>query len=119
MKMEGAMLYLFNVIFFLRFRVKQEGVWCDLDARSSSVLEVHFPAHDLVVRRHVTSPMMDDEHEPGTDRRMRYQTSAVDRGEIVLTPCSRATAQLLALAVDHIDILLEDWYPTLGKDKNI
>lgn len=56
--------------------------------------------------------MLDDEDDV---EKMRISTNAIDRAEVVLTPCARATAQLLALAVDHIDILLEDWYPTLGE----
>lgn len=34
--------------------------------------------------------------------------------DIVIECTQESTAQLLALAVDHVDILLEDWYPTLG-----
>lgn len=34
--------------------------------------------------------------------------------ELFIECALESTAQLLALAVDHIDILLEDWYPTLG-----
>ena len=33
---------------------------------------------------------------------------------IVLDPNPKAVCQLLALAVEHIDTLLEDWYPSLG-----
>jgi hypothetical protein len=33
---------------------------------------------------------------------------------IVLDPNPKSVCQLLALAVEHIDTLLEDWYPSLG-----
>jgi len=33
---------------------------------------------------------------------------------IALDPSPVQAAKLLALVVDHIDVLLEDWYPTLG-----
>ncbi len=33
---------------------------------------------------------------------------------IVVEPRPESMPQLMALIVDHIDILLEDWYPTLG-----
>lgn len=67
-----------------RFRLKQDGVWCDVDLITSSILEIHFPMDSLLV------------------------------GELEVRPAIEPLTQLLALAVDHIDILLEDWYPTLG-----
>ena len=33
----------------------------------------------------------------------------------VLEPNPECASKLLAVAVDHIDTLLEDWYPTLGE----
>ncbi|KAJ8870536.1 hypothetical protein PR048_029559 [Dryococelus australis] len=88
----------------LRFRLKIEGLWSDVDLMNSSILEIYFPVDTLVIKR----PIVDDlsAGEP-----VGYQA-------IVLDPSPEHTAHLLALAVDHIDILLEDWYPTLGKSHN-
>ncbi|KAK7861679.1 hypothetical protein R5R35_005355 [Gryllus longicercus] len=84
----------------LRFRLKQEGTWCDVDLASSSILEIYFPVDTIVIKRPIT-----DEASAG---------EAIGYQAIVLDPSPECTTQLLALAVDHIDILLEDWYPTLG-----
>ncbi|CAH1175605.1 unnamed protein product [Phaedon cochleariae] len=78
----------------LRFRIKQEGTWCDVDLQTTSILEIHFPVESLVV-------------EPAS-------ADAKSKDLLVIEPSTECTAQLLALTVDHIDILLEDWYPTLG-----
>lgn len=67
---------------------------------SSSILELYFPVETLVLNR----PITDDS---GCMSDPSYQT-------IVLDPSMECVTKLLALAVDHIDILLEDWYPTLG-----
>lgn len=69
-----------------------------MDLINSSILEILLPSDTLVIKR----PITDEDEEIG------YQA-------IVLDPAPECTAQLLALAVDHIDTLLEDWYPTLGK----
>jgi hypothetical protein len=81
-----------------RFQLRQEGIWADVDMTNSSILELYFPAESLVIRRPLC-PQPDEDS---------YQS-------IVLDPSPECMAKLLALAVDHIDILLEDWYPTLGK----
>ncbi|XP_075215251.1 leucine-rich repeat kinase [Lycorma delicatula] len=81
----------------LRLKLKQEGVWSDVDLNNSSILEILLPLDTIVIKRPIT-----DDDEP-----IGYQA-------IVLDPSPECTAQLLALAVDHIDVLLEDWYPTLG-----
>uniref|UniRef100_A0A182N1F9 non-specific serine/threonine protein kinase n=1 Tax=Anopheles dirus TaxID=7168 RepID=A0A182N1F9_9DIPT len=73
-----------------RFKLKQDGIWCDIDLTASSILEIHFPCSALRV------PL------PGT------------ADACVLEPNVQCLTQLLALTVDHIDLLLEDWYPTLG-----
>lgn len=83
-----------------RFRLKQEGIWCDVDMQNSSILEIHFPVEHLVV-----SPIIKDNADIS-----RYKL----KDELIIEPTLECTAQLLALNVDHIDILLEDWYPTLG-----
>nr|CAH7742533.1 unnamed protein product [Callosobruchus chinensis] len=84
----------------LRFRLKQEGVWVDVDLQSSSILEIYFPVDNLVIK-----PIL-----PGSSNLKQNKM----KEELVIEPTIECTAQLLALAVDHIDVLLEDWYPTLG-----
>ncbi|XP_015840648.1 leucine-rich repeat serine/threonine-protein kinase 1 isoform X3 [Tribolium castaneum] len=84
----------------LKFRLKQDGVWCDVDLQNSSILEIHFPVDSLVIKP-VTSATTD----------LSKYTLKTD---LVINCTPESTAQLLALAVDHVDILLEDWYPTLG-----
>lgn len=82
----------------LSLRIKQEGLWQDVDLSTASILEILLPSDTIVIKQPIR-----DENEP-----IGYQA-------IVLEPSPERTAQLLALAVDHIDVLLEDWYPTLGK----
>lgn len=61
-----------------KYKIKQDGIWSDIDLSRSSILETYFPL-DATRRRNVQS-----------------------------------VTKLLSLCIDHIDILLEDWYPTLG-----
>lgn len=74
-----------------------------MDLSTSSILELFFPVDTLVLKR----PIVDVEAEGVTGDSWGHQA-------IVLDPSPECMAKLLALAVDHIDILLEDWYPTLG-----
>ncbi|CAB0014704.1 unnamed protein product [Nesidiocoris tenuis] len=83
----------------LRLQLKQEGIWTDVNFNTVSLLEIHLPLDTLVIKRPVK--------EQGSDSVIGYQA-------IVLEPSPQKAAHLLALATDHIDILLEDWYPTLG-----
>lgn len=83
-----------------RFRLKQDGVWCDVDLQNTSILEIHFPVESLVIKS-----LLPENTELSQNKL---------KDDVVIECTPESTAQLLALAVDHIDILLEDWYPTLG-----
>lgn len=93
-------IFLFTSYNYYRFRLKQDGVWCDVDLQNTSILEIHFPVESLVIKS-----LLPENTDISQD---------TVREDIVIECTQESTAQLLALAVDHIDILLEDWYPTLG-----
>lgn len=84
----------------LQLRAKQEGTWTDVDLANSSILEIYFPVDTVVIKRPITDELSGDAF-------IGYQA-------VVLEPNPEYVTKLLALAVDHIDVLLEDWYPTLG-----
>lgn len=72
-----------------RFKIKQDGIWADVDLSRSSILEIDFPLLNLTI----------------TD----------DAGESKSIPVNiQCITKLLSACVDHVDILLEDWYPTIG-----
>ena len=77
-----------------RFKLKLDGVWGDVNLSSSSILELYFPLFNIDVYKHTLSddPVLVTQIEPNMS----------------------VVAKLLALVVDHIDLLLEDWYPALG-----
>ncbi|CAG9574165.1 unnamed protein product [Danaus chrysippus] len=79
----------------IRFRVRQEGAWCELDVQSSACVEIQLPAHVCVLRRDSGMPVAG------------CQSLSLEPNPEVLT-------KLLALISDHVDLLLEDWYPSLG-----
>lgn len=72
-----------------RFKIKQDGIWSDVDLSRSSILEIEFPLLNLPI--------------------------ADAMGEIKNIPVNiQCITKLLSACVDHVDILLEDWYPTIG-----
>lgn len=73
-----------------KFKIKQDGIWSDVDLSRSSILEIHFPLHKLT--------QIDDD----------------GRQTISIPPNIQGITKLLSACVDHVDILLEDWYPTIG-----
>lgn len=70
-----------------RFKLKQDGIWCDAHLYKQRILEMFFP---------MMSIPLDDQPDKCVKPNLRW------------------TTKLLSLCVDHVDILLEDWYPTLG-----
>lgn len=70
-----------------RFKLKQDGVWCDIQLYKQRILEMYFPMLGIPLD---------------------------DATDITIRPNIQWTTKLLSLCVDHVDILLEDWYPTLG-----
>lgn len=77
-----------------RFKLKLDGVWSDINLCNSSILEIYFPLIHIDIQQEI------------------------DDGDVQhlarIKPNMPVIAKLLALSVDHIDLLLEDWYPSLG-----
>lgn len=72
-----------------RFKIKQDGIWADMDLSRSSILEINFPLSNL--------------------------TQTDEDGQTNIVPVNiQCVTKLLSACVDHVDILLEDWYPTIG-----
>ena len=76
--------------------------WVPVNTSALSVLEILIPNQSLVV------------HFDVRENARRYGTSPVAPPTMVVQPSLRAIASLMSRAVDHIDTLLEDWYPDLG-----
>ncbi|CAL8114388.1 unnamed protein product [Orchesella dallaii] len=78
-----------------------EQVWDVVDLSESGLLEIHIPALSVVVNT-FSEPLSPDEDFKPQPRK------------ITLEPAVESLAKLLALTVDHVDTLLEDWYPSIG-----
>ena len=76
--------------------------WVPVNMSALSVLEILIPNQSLVVHF--------DVHE----NTRHYGTSPMAASTMVVQPALQAIASLMAWAVDHIDTLLEDWYPDVG-----
>ena len=78
---------------------KLEGRWTEVEQTGSAILEICLPQDTVVIKR----PIKDENRkEP-----IGYQA-------LVLEPDPKVVCQFLSMAVEHIDQLLEDWYPSLG-----
>lgn len=77
-----------------RFKLKLDGIWNDVNLATSSILEIYFPLLSVNISQEI-------------DDNVKQMVAAVE-------PNLPVISKLLALSVDHIDLLLEDWYPSLG-----
>nr|KAG5713801.1 hypothetical protein BaRGS_024428 [Batillaria attramentaria] len=84
-----------------RFKCSVEREWCYLDMANSRILEITFPTD--VLRFHVST-----RDGPMLQTLDLANTTMVPRDE-------QATGKLLVKMVEHIDNLLQDWYPELGE----
>lgn len=82
----------------LRFQLNQENTWFDVPIKTSSILETYLPLDTVIIKKPIKNKNEED----------------IGFRAVVLDPSPVQAAKLLALVVDHIDVLLEDWYPTLG-----
>lgn len=98
--------------------------WTDLEIES--ILEVSLPQDTVVIKCPIKEDDDDDTKNsvlhntnpsttnPSIPSSRKDKTTEDYYQALVLDPNPKAVCQLLALAVEHIDTLLEDWYPSLG-----
>ena len=77
----------------MKFFAQLEGHWKDIQINKSSLLEIYLPNQCLSVET------------TNTEGITKFYT---------IEPNQELVAKLLVIIVEHIDTLLEDWYPTLG-----
>ena len=75
------------------FKLKLDGTWIDVNVHGASILEMIFVIEDFTF------------YFKDKNNKKLICTNKINFTTI---------AKLLALTVDHIDLLLEDWYPALG-----
>lgn len=80
----------FDYLQDVKFNLQQEASWVDIEIQKASILEIYLPNQSFLV-----------------------ESTKTDKN-YVLEPTLISVTKLLAITVDHIDILLEDWYPALG-----
>lgn len=79
--------------FNMKFLSQQEDVWTDIDICKCSLLEIFLPNENILVE---------------------IKDNRGSESFYVIEPHIEYLAKLLSMVTDHIDTLLEDWYPTLG-----
>ena len=93
--------------FIYRFIAKQEGHWSELDTSSGAMLEIFLPNETIAIRKPIVERANGSNFGTKGATVQGYQTYALE-------PSVESVTKLLTVAVDHIDTLLEDWYPILG-----
>lgn len=74
----------------IRYKLKTDEFWNDISLQNCSLLEIYFPMQNTVIRSNTNQILAE------------------------LKPNIGVISKLLTIAVDHVDLLLEDWYPSLG-----
>ena len=85
----------------LLIRPETDIEWSALNLASTSVLEIIVPSESLTVQLEVDLSNQGDHSETFNEN-------------VLVQPAPQVTASLMAKLVDHVDTLLEDWYPDLG-----
>ena len=83
---------------FLVVRMEKDISWNALNSQTTSILEIFIPNSSVSLALSPNNSCYSSE----------------GKKSLVLQPHAQTVAALLAKLVDHIDTLLEDWYPDLG-----